>query len=59
LRELQIFDDGHALKYDAGHSSDVYGQMAHSLGEIEEFVHLEISADVFERAWDSRSANNT
>jgi hypothetical protein len=58
LKQLQIYEDGHTLKYDESHSEDIYGMLsAHEL-DLNEFANFSITQKDFEEAWQTSSATN-
>lgn len=52
-RQIQVFQNGKALKYDNEHISDDYGFLADQALEIEEFEPYKIDNVEFEKVWTS------
>lgn len=51
LRQLQIYEDGHILKYEESHAEDGYGMIAAHPLPLDEFEAFRITKTDFEEAW--------
>ena len=47
-RQVEVYDDGHVLVYDAEHLADAYGTLTDQPLELADFAPFEISPDVFD-----------
>ncbi len=59
-RQLEVYENGTALKYDAEHLEDRYGGLSDATLELEEdgFLPFEIQQAEFESTWASTRALN-
>lgn len=51
LRQLQIYKDGHILKYEDSYPEDGYGMIAACPLPVDEFEPFRITKTDFEKAW--------
>jgi hypothetical protein len=58
LKQLQIYEDGHILKYDKFHIEDIYGMLATHQLDLNEFSTFAITQREFEEAWQASSTTN-
>lgn len=49
--QLEIYENGQALKYDTSHLTDQYGALADQPLDTTEFVNYEIEETLFWQAW--------
>ncbi len=57
-RQIEVYENGNVLKYDAGLASDDYGGLSGPQFDEAEYAEFEISAQHFERVWSSTKAIN-
>ncbi|WP_375768898.1 hypothetical protein NR798_45675 [Archangium gephyra] len=59
-RQLEIYENGTALKYDASHLEDRYGGLSDATLDVEEdgFAPFEIECAEFESTWQATRALN-
>lgn len=50
-RQLELYDDGHILRYSADHCIDDYGGLSDQQLDLEEFGPYAIAAAEFEAVW--------
>lgn len=53
VRQMEIYDNGRVLQYDAYHDKDKFGGLADQPLDHSEFSPFSISRDEFEAAWNS------
>ena len=58
VRQLEVYEDGTVLKYDASHMEDKYGGLADQPLEPEENQIPEVKAAEFEAEWAALTARN-
>ena len=51
IRQMEVYDDGHVLRYEADHTADDYGFLSVDPGNREDFEPYEIDGAAFESAW--------
>jgi hypothetical protein len=51
IRQIEQYERGPVLKYDAAHPHDQYGKLADQPLEADDFAGFEISAEEFAAAW--------
>lgn len=56
VRQLQLYESGRVLRYDASHLDDAHGGLGDQPLDLEAFAAHEISAEVFERTWSEHAA---
>ena len=52
-RQLQVFQNGKALKYDTDYVDDKYGGLSEVALDAQDFASFEISSAIFEKQWES------
>jgi hypothetical protein len=58
VRQLEVYENGVVLKYDALHLEDKYGFLSDQPLEPEKYGVPEVSAEAFEAAWSAVGALN-
>ena len=58
VRQLQEYEGGAILKYDAGHMDDEFGGLGDQLLDLGEFAAFEVDRTEFEITWSSSVARN-
>jgi hypothetical protein len=58
-RQMELYDDGTVLKYDAELLLDVYGKLGDQPIDLADFAPFEISAQQFDLEWAARKRFNT
>jgi hypothetical protein len=57
VRQIQVYESGHVLKYDFEYVDDEFGGLADQQLQLEEFSGNEISEKKFTSAWQSLKRN--
>ncbi len=57
-RQLEVYQSGVALRYDANHVGDCFGGLSEAALPVAEFAPFTIAAAEFEQAWISHKAHN-
>lgn len=58
MRQLEVYEGGQVLKYEAGHMDDGFGGLGEQALEQDDFAAFEITKAEFERAWSRHHALN-
>jgi hypothetical protein len=53
LRQVEVYDDGHVLRYGPENRGDEHGFLSENPGDPDEFVPFEIDGRSFEDIWES------
>ena len=53
VRHMEVYNDGHVLRYGPDHPADDYGFLSADPGEPDDFEPYEIDQRLFEDAWSS------
>lgn len=51
VRQIERYENGRVLKYDAEHVEDEYGALGEKPIDREEFAPFEVTKEAFEKAW--------
>jgi len=57
-RQMEVYANGIALRYDQQHPGDTFGMLADQPLDLNDFAAFEIQADEFEQAWNAQKAHN-
>lgn len=58
VRQLEVYDAGVVLAYEASHAEDEFGRLAEQAIDLEEFSAFEIGRTEFEAIWASSTLRN-
>ena len=58
VRQLEQYDGGTVLKYDANHLDESFGGLGDQALDVDEFAPYEVDRTAFENAWSSSVARN-
>ncbi|MEI9895843.1 MAG: hypothetical protein WDN28_18705 [Chthoniobacter sp.] len=58
VRQMEVYDSGSVLQYDAEHLEDHYGMLADQPFDAETFPGSAITREEFEHAWSTNSPTN-
>jgi len=53
VRQVEVYENGPALRYDETHPQNEYGRLAETRLELSQFAGCEIPAEAFTTVWNS------